>query len=164
MENKIQITFKNHLRALKWLFFYILLSLILMIYFYIESGSDGLFIIMIIALPQIIPTIYLHSKYYCKNKSDICFIYEDKLEVINSNTKKTYFVDDISEIVIYKSANKDGIPFLTFESYYFTNIFFKNGNSLALTSLLDNKIEEKLKKIKGVPFNTVNGFSYFPNW
>jgi hypothetical protein len=164
MKNKIQITFKNHLRALKWLFLYILLSLILMIYFYIESGTDGLFIIMIIALPQILPTVYLHLKYYYINKSDVCLIYEDKLEIINSNTKSTYSANDITEIVIYKSANKDGIPFLTFESYYYTNIILKNGNSIALTSLLDSKIEEKLKMIKGVIFRTVSGLSYFPNW
>jgi hypothetical protein len=164
MGNKIQITFKNHLISLKWLFFYILLSLIFLIYFYIEGGSDGLFILLIMALPQILPTIYVHLKFYFKNKSDICNIYENRFEITSSNIKNTYFVDDISKIVVYKSGNRDGITFLTFENYYYVKVFLKNGNSLTLTSLLDNRIEDKLKIIKGVTFSTIKGFASFSNW
>lgn len=164
MKNKIQITFKNHLVSLKWLLLYIFISLILVLYFYIEGGNDGLLILLIMALAQILPTIYIHLKFYFKNKSDICNIYEDRLEITSSNKNNSYFVEDISKIVVYKSGNRDGIPFLTCENYYYVKVFLKNGNSIVLTSLLDNRIEDKLKIIKGITFSTNKGFASFSNW
>jgi len=163
MENKIQITFKNHLISLVWLFLYFCLTVIFLIYFYVKDGSDGLFVILILSIPQLLPTIYLHLKYYYINRYDICFIYEDRLEIINLTIRNTYFADDISKIVIHKSANKDGIPILTCSTYYFVKVILKKGDSIILTSLLDNRIEEKLKIIKGIAFSTVNGLSYFPD-
>ncbi len=156
-----QITFKNHLISLAWLFVYLFLTIMVVIYLNTNFGSDGLFIMWISLLPQLLPTIYLHLKYYYINKSETCLIYEDRLEIVKSTIKNTYLADDISKIVICKSANKDGIPILTSEGYYYAKVILKMGDSIILTSLLDNRIEEKLKIIKGVDFSTVNGFSYF---
>ena len=167
MENKIQVNITNHFISLKWLLFYIILTLLLLVYFYLTFGSEGLFILIIFLLLQMLPTVYLHYKYYVINKSIKCTLNEYKLEVFNKNMKYVYFPNDIEKIIIYKSANMDswGIPLLTFENYYYSRIVLKDGNNIVLTSLLDNKIEDKLKvNFSTTTFNRKKGFSCFPDW
>lgn len=152
----------NQLKALSWLFFYILIFIVIVSYFVIKDGIDGIFIFIFFFLFQIIPTIYIHVKYYYTDKNKSVEINYNKIKVNSFKTVTIYNDFDIQKIIIYKSANMDsfGIPLMVFENYYFAKIILKNETHFEMTCLLDPEIELKLKKLEKVKFERVKGFSF----
>jgi len=158
----MKISLINQLKSLSWLFFFLLIIISVISYFVIKNGTNGIFIFLFLSLFQIIPTIYIHVKYYFTDKNKSIVINYNKIEVNLYKTVTIYNDFDIQKIIIYKSANMDsfGIPLMVFENYYYAKIILKNGTNFELTCLIDPEIEQRLKKLENVKFERVKGFSF----
>lgn len=163
MKEKINISIKNHFISLKWLLIYLVVLIIILLYFYVKTDFDGILVFAFFSLFQIVPSIYLHFMYFNIDKNKLVEFNDDEIKLTIKNQVYIYKTEEIDKIIIFKSANMDkyGIPFMVFENYYFTKIMLKSKSNFILTSLLDNRIEEKLKKIKNVKFEREKGFSFF---
>lgn len=112
---------------------------------------------------QFVFTVYIHIRYFLKNKREIFLICEDRIQRIKNNDTEIFLVSDIKKIVICKSANMDnwGMPYTTFESFRVAKIYLKDDRSFIMTNLLEYDIEKPLKILKGVKFERRKGFSFF---
>jgi hypothetical protein len=136
----------------------------LYIYLLIRDGYNNAFIVIYVFLfIQFSFTIYLHIKYFLKNKNEEYIIHSDRIIRIKKSKESIFNSSDIKKIVICKSANMDkwGIPYTTFESFRVARIYLNDGTGFILTNLLAYDLEKPLRALQGVKFERRKGFSFF---
>ena len=108
----------------------------------------------------VVPSFYLHIRYFIKNRGTVCRISPDRLCISKNGKEQIIERTDIEEIVICKSASIEngGIPITPMEAYFFVSIFDKAGNRYDLTCLLDKKIDKTIKLLGQVPTFVDRGF------
>ena len=153
----VKQTATNHLKVLPTTLITTMLYLGALLYFGIQS--DMALIFLIGYLLTVVPSFYLHLNYYLNDKEKICQILPDKL-VINKNGVETVLeAACIKDVVIYKSASIEsgGIPITPMESYFYVRIFDQSDNEYTISCLLDPKIDQSIKALRGVKFWTERG-------
>lgn len=153
----VKQTATNHLKVLPTTLITTMLYLGALWYFGIQS--DMALIFLIGYLLTVVPSFYLHLNYYLNDKEKICQILPDKL-VINKNGVETVLeAACIKDVVIYKSASIEsgGIPITPMESYFYVRIFDQSDNEYTISCLLDPKIDQSIKALRGVKFWTERG-------
>lgn len=154
----LQITLKNHLRALdRTFYFVIILFAILLVN---KLDVDFVIFCFIAFVIDTIPSLILHINYCFYNNGKKYLINTNKIIQIIGDTKIEIFPEDIEKIVISKSAsiNKGGIQILSMESYYYLKVQLKTGSNIYLTSLLSPQIDKEIEKLKDVKLIARNTF------
>lgn len=154
----LQLTLKNHIKALERPFFFIMVLLVILL---VNGFDPDFFIFIFVAiLIDTIPTFILHINYYLRNNEKKYLIDAFKIIQIIGDNKIEIFPEDIEKIIIFKSASmkKGGIQILSMESYHYSKIQLKTGGNIYLTSLLSPQIDKELGKLKNVKLITRNTF------
>lgn len=149
---RYSIDFVNHLRALLSLFF--VGVIMLGVLYWLKFDQSAIVIFGIFFLADAIPALYLHLEYWFSNMGEEYEITSNEIIRYKNGNQLKYSTKNIDKITLYKSASMDkgGIPFLAVESYYYVRVSIKSGEELVITRLLSSKLEEAVRRLKGVPF------------
>jgi hypothetical protein len=154
---KYKISLRNHLKALEFSLFVVLVIIGFQIYQshmgydYINWGIVGW------AIVSFLPVLYLHIEYYYYNRGTEFEIdaYEKKFTYTNKRgTTETYSFDDLSKIIVNMSPNMhrgSGFQILPFEQYHYAKIYTKSGKEIIITCLMARKVMDLVGSIRGVP-------------
>jgi hypothetical protein len=150
-------TAANHLKVLPSTL--ITTALYLGVLWYLGFQSDMVLIFMIGYVFTVVPSFYLHLKYYLKDRGVTCQILPDKLIIKKAGVETVLEAASIKDVVIYKSASIEpgGIPITPMESYFFVRIFDQSDKEYTLSCLLDPKIDRSIRALIGVKFCTERG-------
>jgi hypothetical protein len=157
----MQITTSGHLRVLQGF-----IVLVIMLFTYLCYASFDIFIVRAFAVGLIVfglPIYFLHSEHYQANKGMVVEVDSEGITIAKGGVVEKFPKDNIKTIVVFKSAamDKGGMPMTPFEYYFYAKIVLKEGKSFYLTSMLDRKIDEKLKILEDVPFVREKGLFAF---
>jgi hypothetical protein len=153
----VKQTATNHLKVLPTT------MITTMLYFgafwYLGFQSDLSIILLIGYILTVVPSFYLHLNYYLNDREKICQILPEKLVIIKNGVETVLEAACIKDVVIYKSASIEsgGIPITPMESYFYVRIIDQSDNEYTLSCLLDPKIDQTIRAIKGVKFWTERG-------
>jgi hypothetical protein len=151
-------TFKNHLNVLG---FALTITLILfIIWWYFGFDFDFWVAGGIFHLCFTIPSLYLHLEYAIRNAGEEMTINPDEIIVKKNGKERTYYVADLKEIILHKSASLDkwGMPFTAMEYYHYARIITQSGEEIIITCLLTPKVEKAVRILSKVPFERRKGF------
>lgn len=163
----LEVSFKTQLRALRELIIISIAYIGLMIFIYVNFDFElfkilFLSILCLYSIAYFMPVFVLHRN-YLKSKLNSIKIEENKIE-IDGNQIVSNEIEKIKIVATYQHFDKMvGVSALPYNDYYYyVEICLNNGQSLKLTSLLDYKIDEILKKfLSDVKFtNVISSYSY----
>lgn len=81
-----------------------------------------------------LPALYLHLEYTLRNLGEEIEIREDSIVWRKGNLQRTYRSEDLTKIVLYKSASMDakGMPLTAMERFYFARISTNVGDEIII--------------------------------
>jgi hypothetical protein len=154
-----RIKLRNHFQA-SWLIFFWIGLMTILYGFILDFNLAGMTAFIFLILLFLIPTLIMHIQYWIKNYGMAIDITSDGIILETGGFRKTYKTEEIKEIIFRKSANLDppvSMYFFPTDNYCYAQFNFKNGESLIITSLLDPKIENDLKKFNDVKITRKKG-------
>lgn len=159
-----KITLNNHFRLA--LFHVFGTGLMLLAIYIFNSNRDIIFIFFCYWLLYTIPALYLHMEYYFTNKGYEIGINSIELILKKEGLVKTYNINDLSKIIVYKSASLDkgGIQFTAIESYHYARIITKSGEEIVITCLLIPNLDEFLSQLNAIIYQRKKRFFCTLNW
>ncbi len=95
-----------------------------------------------------LPAIYLHLQYLFCNKNEVYEFYSNMFIRLHSESSTIYYCDDIQDVVIYLSNSvkqKSKYQLTTFDQYHFARITMKSGETIIITCLLIEYVEDIIK-------------------
>lgn len=130
--------------------YFILLGLYL---YFVGFHFNTTFIIIssFVFLTDILPTLILHTQYLVSNWNSILRINEISKTVEFENSYilgLKYNFEDIDVIEYYCSYGR-GTGWYSFERYRYCKLKFKDSQSIIITSLMINRIENQIKNLTG---------------
>ena len=163
----LEVSFKTQFRALRELVIISIVYFGFMIFIYVKVEFELFKILFLSTLVLYFvvfftPVVLLHTN-YLKSKLNSIKIEQNKLE-IDGNQIVSNDIEKIKIVATYQHFDKmvgaSALPYNDY--YYYVEIYLNNGQSLKLTSLLDYKIDEILKKfLSDVKFtNVISSYSY----
>lgn len=179
-DNKLKITSRNQWNAAWSIPFFFVFYLLFIIWLILKDSETLLIQFMLIGSSCLIilgslPVLYLHRQYLRENKGEEYKVLFDRIVCFKNGKRTEFLVHDIRQIVIRKSASADrgGIPILGIESYYCVDVYLKlekyegkptikrlNNPEFSMTCLLSPKVDEEIRKLKGVSIKRVkDGFN-----
>jgi hypothetical protein len=151
---KLQISFFNHLHALKFHLMGTFFMLVVLYYYNFERIF--LLVAVILWIIYTLPTLYLHLKYYFINKGQEIIITNDELVLKYRNEEADYIFNkkEIVKIVLCRSASMDkgGIPLSSLETYQYIKVFLKNKSVVCITNLMAPNLDEVKSQFSGISF------------
>lgn len=164
---KLQISFWNHLQALK---FHLIGTFLMLVALYLLK-FDSLFLIVFLItwVLYTLPTLYLHFKYYLINRRQEIIITNDEIIIKYNNKEDSHILKktEIENIVLCRSASMDkgGIPLSSIETYQYINIISKTGTVIIITNLMTAYLDDVLNQFQGIRFSRIKGLSciFAPN-
>lgn len=155
----MKVTIANQFKVLSNYLLFVVLPLIILA---VGSGFDvdTIRIASMITIILGVPFLLLHMGHYSANKGMEVLIDEVSVRVVKNNEVNTYNSAQIKNVLISKinPKYKNGKAAL-FENYFYVRINLNNGKWIYLTSMLDKKIDEKIKVLKGVDF--IDDYTFF---
>ena len=156
---KYRMTLRNHLRALDLLIFTLVGIFAFGWYQANQNNLDDSLIegLIVFGLVTIIPVLYLHLEYYFFSRGVEIEIdaWSKSLKVSDkTGTHELYNFDDLSKIIVYMPPYKHSKSMfirIPFDTYHYARIFTKSGKEIIFTSLMDSKVDEVIRNIRGVP-------------
>jgi len=150
-------TVKNHFKALE-LFIIVTIGIIGFALYQIHQNNydehlkNGL---LVFALINFLPVLYLHIEYYSFNnrtKLEIN-IYNKQISYTKSGRTEMLNFDELSKIVVYMAPfmhSKRLFIRIPFDQYHYARIYTKSGRTLIVTCLMAQKVQDAIGNIRGV--------------
>lgn len=156
----LQISFINHLKALK---FHLMGTSFMLVVLYFLNFDKIFFIVFISTwILYTLPTLYLHFRYYFINKGIEITITNDELILRFKNKEDAYVLNkkEIEKIVLCRSASMDkgGMPISSLETYQYIKVFSKNESVVRITNLMASNLDEVKNQFTGIRFVREKGF------
>ena len=131
-------------------------------WWYFNYDPDILFIGGIFHLIFTIPALYLHTDYSIRNAGEEIEINYNEVIVRKKGTEQKYNINDLSKVILYKSASIDssGIPLSAMEYYRYVRIFTKSGEEIIITCLMTLDIDEVVKQLPAIPYERKKGLAF----
>lgn len=105
-----------------------------------DIDTNPIFLSLVLFLPQFIPWLPIHLKYFLTNRNDILKYNKTTHDFvfIHGNQIQEFNLSEIKMIIVYKSIPlyKGGIQLLSWDHYNHTVIVLKNDIKITLTSLM----------------------------
>ncbi len=156
MANKINMKlsqkFSNHFKPL--IFHLVGTTIMVLCLACLHFQKEMIFVFEIIWIIYTLPVLYLHLEYYLWNWNLLVDINDDSIKITKNGKQKTYPLDNLSRILVYKSASLDngGIQILPLESYFYAKILTKHNEVIIITCLICPNLEDVIMKLNGIPY------------
>ncbi len=153
---QLKLSFVNHLRAAS---FHIIgtMLMFLFVWFY-KFEPNMVFIFTCFWIAYTIPVLYLHAEYTIRNAGEEIEINQNELVVKRNGNELKYKGEDLSKIIVYKSASLDSwMQFIAAESYFYCRIITNGGEEVIITCLMSRKLDQEVQKLSGVPLERKKG-------
>lgn len=97
----------------------------------------------ILSLIFIIPTLFLHIQYYVYSCQDRLEVTQDGFKYKHKNMKMSFKLKDIKQVASYKTKPliEKRNPWLPWDSYNFTELILKDGQTIIITCYLVDQPE-----------------------
>ncbi len=126
---------------------------IICILIFLRFDPDAITVFGIGLLVDAVPALYLHIRYWIKNKGEEYEIRDNEIILKKHGKEIIYKNQDIEKIIVYLSPSlykNSNFHLLAIESYHYAKIRLKTGEYLVLTCLLAPRLDKTLKQMKGV--------------
>jgi hypothetical protein len=114
--------------------------------FGVEDINQFILIASVLCLAVVLPTVYLHIRYYLYTLDDKLEVNQDNFSYEHRGKKISFGFKDIKQIISYKTppAMEKRLHWLPWASYNFTEIILQDDSSVILTCYLVNEPEFKI--------------------
>lgn len=143
---KLELTFFKQLKAL--LVLIIIFFVISFISFYIGFNTrNGFYVIVLLYVILIVPTLYVHINYYNAGKNCIFDLNKDEIRVVKNGDEMVFYKEDFKVIEFYMSGTKLAglvIRNFPFENYYYAKIIMNDNSKIEISCLFSDEIDKIL--------------------
>jgi hypothetical protein len=136
-----------------WRFTLVVLILFAIGFWYFDFDDDYIKIIGAFFLIITLPALYLHVEYILRSDGALVELIKNEIFIDNGKNQNRISNKEIASIVIYRSANMDGIgyPRIQTEYFNFARITTNSGREFILTCFLGSEFTSALKDNLEVP-------------
>jgi hypothetical protein len=136
-----------------WRFTFLILVFFAVGWWYFDSNEDYIFIVGTFFLAITLPALYLHVEYILRSDGALVDLIKNEIFIVKGKNQNRISNKEIASIVIYRSANMDGIgyPRMQTEYFNFARITTNSGKEFILTCFLGSEFTCALKEYLEVP-------------
>ena len=143
-----------------WRFTFLLLAFFAAGWWFFDFDEDYMLVVGTFFSTITLPALYLHIEYILRSDGALVDLIKNEIFISNGKHQNRIFSKEIASIVIYRSANMDGIGYPRIQTEYFNyaRITTNSGKEFVLTCFLGSEFTTALKDYLEAPITVKRSF------